>query len=74
MASINKALKDIKKNLMEDIEQNFIAGKVAISQYWITNKVLIDSSVSWLIETRTVWKRVFYRETDIGKVALVNRK
>ncbi len=74
MASINKALKDIKKNLMEDIEQNFITGKVAISQYWITNKVLVDSSVSWLIETRTVWKRVFYRETDIGKVALANRK
>ena len=64
----------MKKNLMEDIEQNFITSKVALDQYWITNKKLIEASSSGLVEMITVWKRVFYRETDIGKVVLANRK
>lgn len=71
---IGKALKDMKKNLMEDIEQNFITSKVALGQYWITNKKLIEASSSGLVEMITVWKRVFYRETDIGKVVLANKK
>jgi hypothetical protein len=66
MTSISKALREMKNNLKTDIEENFISATVATGQYGIDKKLLQTKVEEGLVETIKMWKKIFYRKTDIA--------
>lgn len=72
MVSIWKALREMKNNLKNDIEENFISAKIAYDQYWIDKKLLQEKADEGAVEIRSMWKKIFYSKKDIAFNVLWN--
>ncbi len=72
MVTVWKALREMKNNLKNDIEDNFISAKIALEQYWVDLKTLQEKVDDGSLEIRTMWKKMFYSKKDIAFNVLWN--